>query len=95
MSTFVFSFRGAKDRTLNEADEAAWGSWFGEIGTQIADFGRRVGETSPVGNCGPDTELSGYVLVNADDLESAASLAKGCPALNQGGGVEVGSTIEM
>ena len=47
MSTFVFSFRGAKDRTLNEADEAAWGSWFGEIGTQIADFGHQLPPLTP------------------------------------------------
>jgi len=33
-------------------------------------------------------------VVSADDLESAVTLAKGCPALRVGGGVEVGPVME-
>ncbi len=95
MSKFVFSFRSAKGRTVTSAEETAWGNWFQEIAPSIAEFGNRVGQTSPVGNCGSETELSGYVVVNADDLESAATLAKGCPGLQHGGGVEVGATVDM
>jgi hypothetical protein len=95
MPKFVLSFRAPKIRTLNQAEEAAWGEWFGKIGPDIADFGNRVGEASPVGDCGADTALGGYTLINAEDLEAAVAIAKGCPGLQQGGGVEVGTIIEM
>lgn len=95
MSKFVFSFRAPKSRTLTPSQEAAWGEWFGTIGARITDFGNRVGDTSPLGNCGTDTTLGGYTLIEAEDLEAAVALAKGCPGLQHGGGVEVGSVIEM
>jgi hypothetical protein len=95
MSKFVLTFRSPKNRTLDSAGEAAWGDWFQTIGASIADAGNRVGEASPIGNCGTDTALGGYMLVNADDLEAAVKLAKGCPGLRQGGGVEIGSIVDM
>jgi hypothetical protein len=33
--------------------------------------------------------VGGYVIVEADSLEAAAAVAKGCPGLNTGGTVEV------
>jgi hypothetical protein len=95
MPKFVLSFRTPKVRTLDPAEEAAWGEWFGKIGGDIADFGNRVGKASPVGDCGADTTLGGYTLINAENLEAAVTIAKGCPGLQQGGGVEVGTIIEM
>ncbi len=93
MAKFVFSFRGLPDRTATAEDEAAWGRWFEEIGSSIADFGNRVGVARRVG-AGPSTDvLTGYVVVNADSLDAAAALAEGCPGLRQGGGVEVGEII--
>ena len=95
MSDFVFTFRSAKNRTLDSVGEAAWGEWFQTISANIVDPGNRVGEASPIGNCGPDTELGGYTLVNAVTLEAAVAVAKGCPGLRQGGGVEVGAIVDM
>ena len=49
-----------------------------------------------LGNCSPDsTELSGYSLIQADDLEAATAIAKGCPHLERSGGVEVGLLGEI
>jgi hypothetical protein len=93
MSNFVFSFRAPGNRRLDAAEEAAWGDWFQKIGANVADFGHRVGDTSPLGNCGSDSMLGGYVVVTADSLEAAVALANGCPGLQQGGGVEVGATV--
>jgi hypothetical protein len=33
--------------------------------------------------------------MTADDLEAAVTLAKGCPALAAGGGVEIGELADM
>jgi hypothetical protein len=34
-------------------------------------------------------------MIIADDLESAMTLAKGCPLVGAGGGVEVGELTEL
>ena len=95
MGKYVFSFRGQSDRMPTADDEAAWGRWFEQIGSSIADFGNRVGQAQVVG-AGPSADtLTGYVLVNADSLEAAAALAEGCPGIRHGGGVEVGAIVEM
>jgi hypothetical protein len=94
MAKYVFSFRGRSDRTPTAEDEAAWGRWFEQIGSSVADFGNRVGNARVVG-AGPSADtLTGYVVVNAKSLEAATALAEGCPGLRQGGGVEVGAIVE-
>ena len=93
MASYVFAFRGQQDRTPSAEDEAAWGQWFQQIGSSISDFGHRVGQARAVG-AGPGAGvLSGYIVVNADSLEAAAALAESCPAVRQGGGVEVGELV--
>jgi hypothetical protein len=39
--------------------------------------------------------LGGYSLITAGDLEAAVELAKGCPFLHQGGGIEVGELAQL
>jgi hypothetical protein len=34
-------------------------------------------------------------VINADDLDAAVIVAKGCPGLQHGGGVEVGAIIDQ
>jgi hypothetical protein len=99
MSNYVLSFRGAPDRTVSAGEEAAWGQWFQEIGGSVADFGHRVGRVSSLGSGGTDRSsqsvLTGYVVITAEDLETAVAVAKGCPGLQHGGSVEVGETVDM
>lgn len=97
MSNYVLAFRGRSDRTAGADEVAEWGNWFGELGGTVVDFGSRVGRVTALGDCGAANGgdvLTGYVVIAADDLESAVSLAKGCPALVHGGGVEVGEHIQ-
>jgi hypothetical protein len=95
MSNYILSFRSQSDRKPSAEEEAAWGQWFQEISGTIADFGHRVGRVSPLGSTTGDNVLSGYVVINADDLDAATAVAKGCPGLQNGGGVEVGETVDM
>jgi uncharacterized protein YciI len=93
MANYILAFRGQKDRASTAEDEAAWAQWFQQIATSITDSGNRVGQTRIVGT-GPGSDvLSGYIVVNADSLEAAATLAHGCPGVRQGGGVEIGEVI--
>jgi len=43
---------------------------------------------------GSGSRVAGYSLVSAEDMDSALALAKGCPALQVGGGVEIGPVME-
>jgi hypothetical protein len=95
MPKFLFSYRPLQSYKLGEPDTMpAWRAWFDGMGTALVDLGLPVVESSQLGNHGADTRLGGYSIVTADDLEAAVSIAKGCPALSQGGGIEVGVVID-
>jgi hypothetical protein len=78
-----------------------WMDWIGSIAAQdkLSSRGNRLESTGKVlkpGNVitdGPYMELKesvgGYSIVKADSLDEATELAKGCPALELGGMVEV------
>jgi hypothetical protein len=68
----------------------AWRAWFEEMSTQLIDAGKPISESTALGHCGADARPGGYSVVGADSLEDALTLAKGCPSLADGGGVEVG-----
>lgn len=96
MPTFVFTYRRAADYTRTPQTLAAWNAWFGSMGDRLADQGKPVAAHTVLGNCSADsTEPGGYSIVRADDLEAATALAKGCPHLVHGGGVEVGELAEV
>jgi hypothetical protein len=91
MTTYVFSYRVPKDYTPGRTETvAAWTAWFESMGTSLVEQGQVVIESSALGNLGDGTRLGGYSIVSADDPEAAMALATGCPALELGGGVEIG-----
>lgn len=96
MSTFILTFRNDPTTAPTAAQEQLWNEWFAEIGEHVTDFGSRVGRAVMLGDnpASPD-QLSGYIAVNADDLDSAVKLASGCPGLTYGGRVEVGEPVAM
>jgi len=98
MTTFVFTYRMPTDYTPGRPETmAAWASWFDSMGESVTDRGNPAFDSAALGNCGAGTRLGGYSLISADDLESAIALAKSSPALEIGGGVEVGviTVIEL
>ena len=96
MATFVFTYRAPEDYTLGTPDGiAAWSSWFKSLGAHLADTGKPVAESTTVGDCGEIRPIGGYSLITAGDLGEAVALAKGCPFVGQGGGVEVGQLAEL
>lgn len=91
MRTFLFSYRMPKDDTPGQPRAMdAWNAWFDSMGAAVIDRGNPVFESSTLGDCRPDTTLGGYSVVSADDLDAAVALAKDCPALAHGAGVEIG-----
>ncbi|MDB5143305.1 MAG: transcription initiation protein [Mucilaginibacter sp.] len=84
-----------------------WQTWMGGMAAQgqLASSGNRLGgdgKTVRPGNLitnGPYAEIkemiSGYIIVNADTIDDAAEIAKGCPILLAEGSVEVRDIIPM
>jgi hypothetical protein len=95
MSTYVITNRTRTDYAGSADAMAAWNAWFERLGPNLVDRGNPVFKRTALGNCGADTVLGGYTLVNAETLEEAIALAKTCPVLVDGGGVEVGELTPL
>ena len=104
MAKYVLAYHGG-GMPETEAEQAAvmqaWGQWFESMGPAVLDGGAPVGQARTIASDGTTTPggganpISGYSLIQADDLDAALALAKGCPILEGGGSVEVAETIEM
>ena len=98
MPSFVFTYRLTPGYTRTAESAEAWRSWFDGMDGHVADIGN-IGkpglEAAALGNCGAGTQLGGYSLINAADLDEALALAKGCPSLTRDGGVEVAQLGEV
>ena len=87
MPMFVLAYRKTAGYTPTPQTQAAWMAWFDSMSDQLADMGKPVIAHTALGNCSADsTELGGYTVIRADDLEAATAIAKGCPHLERGGG---------
>ena len=99
MPKLILSFRSAKtyDALADPGALPAWVKYLTEvIAPTVADPGWPVFEPATViGEAGPSTQLGGYLIVTADDLGDAVSVAKSCPNIEHGGGVEVGLLADL
>lgn len=96
MAEFIFTYRTPVEYTLGTPDGiAAWTAWFQGMGSQLRDLGKPVFNRATVGDSADGAPLGGYSLVTAQNLDEALTLAKGCPILAAGGGVEVGELADL
>ncbi len=103
MAKYVLAFRGGG---MPESEEAqaqvmqAWDAWFRELGAAVVDpgnptsRGRTIRADGSVEPEGPAT-LSGYTIIQADDLDAAVELAKGCPVLASGASIDLAEVVEV
>jgi len=79
----------------------AWGDWYQALGAAIADPGNPVGQSKTIASDGSVSDgggsnpVSGYTIISADDIDTAAALSKDCPVLQSGGTVEVAETFDV
>jgi hypothetical protein len=102
MANYLFAYKGGSMAQTDEerqAAMAAWGAWFGTLGSAIVDAGNPFGPSATVAGVGvsdgASSALTGYSVVSADSIAAAGELAKGCPVLASGGSVEVYETIQV
>jgi hypothetical protein len=103
MTKFILGYHGGgMPQTKEEQDRvmAAWGQWFQDMGPALVDGGNPVGASKTLNGNGSVSEgggvnpLTGYSIIEADNLDAAVKLAKGCPILKSGGSIQVGETFE-
>ena len=95
MPKFVFTYRVPGDYQPGTETGKAWEAWFEGLGSSRVDTGHAVVATRTLGRLDAGTRLGGYSVVVAEDIDGAAALAKRCPALQLGGGVEIGAIPEL
>ncbi|MCP2341399.1 hypothetical protein [Actinomadura rupiterrae] len=96
MTQYVFSFRVPADYAPDAGTTAEWQAWFGGLGSSLVDIGNAVTEYASVGEVGGSgSRMIAYSVVSAADLDAALALAKDCPAMRVGGGVEVGPVMQV
>jgi hypothetical protein len=96
MAKYVLSFRVPADYAPNAGTSAEWRAWFGGLGSALADVGNAVTDYASIGEVGGGgSRMVAYSVVSAEDMDSALALAKDCPVMRVGGGVEVGPVMEV
>lgn len=96
MPNFLLAYRNPRGYTRTPETAAAWMSWLDGLGPHLVELGQPAVEATSLGTCDRDaTDLGGYSIIQADDLDHAVTLASGCPNLGRDGGVEVGVLAEV
>jgi hypothetical protein len=97
VAKYLFSYQQPRDYVPGTDPDAiaAWQGFFEGMADRVVDPGQPVFEASAIGDVGESTKLGGYSVVDADSLDDAVALAKGCPTLRNGGGVQVGELTEV
>ncbi|HEV7167607.1 MAG TPA: YciI family protein [Micrococcaceae bacterium] len=107
MSKFIYLYRGPATPMdqftpeQSEAQMAAWQGWMGKVGSALLDGGSPfAGGTAVVddGSTAAASDLSGYTIVEAQNLEGAKALTQGHPFLSDGNGkfsLEIFELVDM
>jgi hypothetical protein len=106
MAKFVLIYTGGGGMSAapEERDQimAAWGAWYGRMGSAIVDGGAPFGaskhlkttgsvEDGPLGSA----PATGYTIIDAESLDAAAAACAEHPHLSHGGQVQVFQYIDM
>jgi hypothetical protein len=102
MTKYVFFYLGGGMPETEEESAKVLKAWFTGLGHAVVDGGypfspmaKSVARDGTVKDGPAGTMSSGYSIVEAESLDAAAEMAKGCPNLASGGEVSVFETIEV
>lgn len=85
MGKYVYIYYAGKDSEA-AGDAEAWGGWFGKLGSKLIDGGNPFKDNGQaVNNSGvmavKEMPATGYSIVEADSMDEATEMAKGCPLM--------------
>ena len=85
MKKFVIFHYGFEMPTPEIMD--VWNKWFASMGDKIVDPGSPLGPGREISRSGTKElpmgldSLTGYTVINADSIDEAEKIAKGCPMI--------------
>lgn len=104
MKEYVLIYSGGRvpqTETEQDAVVQAWGRWFRELGDKIVDGGnpfspnaKSINPDGSVTSLPSETKATGYAIIKAESLYSAAAMAQKCPVLLAGAKIQVYETFK-
>lgn len=103
MSKFILAYHG-KPEIQSKEDGAEhmkkWKEWSQGLGDAVVDPGMPASTSMTVSNDGVtdgggSNPLSGITIIQAETMEDAIDMVKGCPHLSGTGTVEIAQAMEM
>jgi hypothetical protein len=89
----------SNDPEMAAAVMQAWNDWSAKAGTSVVDLGTPLGNGRRVDAAGASeagTEVAGYSILKAQDIDSALKILEGHPHLQMpGASIEVHETLEI
>jgi hypothetical protein len=85
MKKFMFLAYGYETPSPEIHD--AWGKWFASIGDKIVDGGNPFGPGKEITHNGIKElphdlgAITGYTIINAENMDEAVEIARGCPII--------------
>lgn len=111
MEKYLYIFRGGERNDQSpeqmQANMQKWGMWMKALaekgnlvgGEPLEKEGRQVNGKQKMVTDGPFMEgkeaVGGYLIVNANSLNEATELAKGCPIFEDDGKLEIRQLVKM
>ena len=85
MKKFILLYVGYEEPT--QEIKAAWGKWHESVADMLVDSGNPFGAAKEISHDGTKDlplgldAITGYSIINAQDLDEAAKIAAGCPTI--------------
>ena len=103
MSHFLIVYFGGKQPETHEEGQrhfAKYKQWLTDISDVVISPANPIKNTNTINSdgqivSGSSTSMSGYTIIQADSIEAAIDIAKGCPFLEFEGCLEVSELIDM
>jgi hypothetical protein len=104
MTDYLLLYSGGRMPETEEEQAAvmqAWNTWMDSLGPALKDGGNpfNPGAAKTIGADGSirdgDGTVTGYSIIQADSLDAAADLAKGCPVFEGGASLTVYETLAV
>ncbi|MFK7863576.1 MAG: YciI family protein [Pseudohongiellaceae bacterium] len=103
MKKFVFAYHGGPNGLTPEEGKAhmgQWMAWMEGLGAAVIDRGVALGKSKTAGpngivDDGGSNPLSGYTIIQAEDLDAALVMASDSPHVKVGGSIEVAPVMDM
>jgi hypothetical protein len=106
MAKYVMMFYGGGSMPATPEEQTAslqeWNDWYGGLGAGVVDMGnpttgaaKTVAADGSAADGGVGEGPSGYAIVEADSLDAASAMTKGCPILVHDGKIAVYETFNI